>query len=330
MPEEPPKEAVKEVPKKKKKKKKEVEKPKSEESRSSQLKVPKQTKPPITKAKGKSETKKISTKEPQEKLNKKDHAKKKTEKIALWAEDVNQSITGNFKTRVSNKKVGPVKATSSNKETNSTKTAKKVTDIIEKKTSLGTIKKIPKIPKKSVDTSSNSDRKDDVKRVRKTSFNENPFSKKIENISNNAAQEKKQSVAEHQHPRNAAHPRDSSNSMEEVVHFDVEDMQEDENYKNEVQVLHSVPLIKTPPPLDDAGHQINMNFSQEQLEQHNVAFEQQIHQGQQHQHEANNINDDQAESMEVDDAVKFSHEIMKEVVGIFLVFHLDTMFLFFP
>ena len=340
MVEEPSKEPVKEVPKKKKKKKKEVEKSKLEEQ--SQLKVPKQTKPPIAKAKEKNETKKSSVKEPSEKLSKKEHAKKKTEKIALWAESLNHLKKTNSKTKVPNKVVGPVKPTNSNnKETNSTKTAKKVTDIIEKKTSLGTIKKIPKVPKKPLDTSNNSVVKD-VKRVRRTSFNENPFAKKIENITNNASQEKEQSVFAknenpflnsnqnasqpyQQQPKNAgAHPN-STKSTEEVVHFDVEDMQEDENYKNEVQqVAHSSsPLIKTPPRYDDAGHQINVNFSQEQLEHNSVVFEQQIQQQQWHQHSGANIinNAPEEENMEVDDASKFSHEIMKEV-GMEIWYHL--------
>ena len=103
-------------------------------------------------------------------------------------------------------------------------------------------------------------------------------------------------------------------------------MQEDENYKNEVQqVAHSSsPLIRTPPRYDDAGHQINVNFSQEQLEQNSVAFEQQIQQQHGH-HKANIINNaPEEESMEVDDAVKFSHEIMKEV-GMESLYHLHCM-----
>ena len=325
MTEKPPQEE-KEVPEKKKRKKKEGGKPASEESRANKLRVPKQTKPPITKAKEKGDIKKTSTIEP-EKLGK--NPKKKTEKIALWAEDVNRSTSANkakvSKKPMSNKKGAPEIV--DNKDTINTKAAKTVTDLIGKKTSLGTIKKIPKIPKKIVLTKkksldSNFTVKDGVKRVRKTSFNENPFAKKIENIANHSTQEQSAFTRSNENPflnknknekQAQVQPRKTlqdPKSLEEAIHFDFEDMQDDENYKLEVQTTHT-PIIQTPP--FDAGLQINMNFRQEQLDKNNVGFDQQIHQHEQQGSQPQDNNTANEESMDVDDAVQFSYEIMKEV-----------------
>ena len=316
------------------------------ESRAAQLKVPKQTKPPITKAKQKVDVKKPVNKELDNhvKLSKK-KAQKKTEKIALWAEEVNQLTSPKrSKTVISRKTLPKISSNDTKGATTDNKkvTAKKVTDMIGKKsTSTGNIKRIPKIPKTVDLTKNNKGENEKAKRVRKTSFNENPFSKTIEHISN---QHKEQSFFtgnnnpfldksknENQRLQTDGYEQTSTAtiaqtpgvSSSEEVHFDVEDMQEDENYIQEVKIAHR--NDDTIQPLFDAGQQINVNFGTEQLEENNIGFEsqsqlqqeQQLLQLQQQQHEQLLIqNQGEAlneESMDVDDAVQFSHDIMKEV-----------------